>query len=75
MGGVDDWRGNGRDLSTVAAPFVWRCRNRGTMIPSPVAAHRTGHAGPHPALGQGLRPSFSVGHARNVASSTRPNVR
>jgi len=73
-GRVDDWRGDGRCLSTVAAPFVWRCRNRGTLIPFPVAAHRTGHAGPHPALGQGLRPSFSEVHARTVMSSTSPNV-
>src|SRR6266404_6090563 len=57
-----------------AAPFVWRCRNRSTVNPSPVAAHRTGHAGPHPALGQDLRPSFSDSHARSVVSSTRPSV-
>jgi hypothetical protein len=73
-GRVDDWRGGGRCLSAVAAPFVWRCRNRGTMAPSPVAAHRTGHAGPHPALGQGLRPSLSEGHVRTAMSSTSPNV-
>jgi len=40
VSGVDDWRGVGRCLSTVAAPFVWRCRNRGTVNPFPVAAHR-----------------------------------
>jgi hypothetical protein len=57
-----------------AAPFVWRCRNRGTVNPFPVAAHRTGHAGPHPALGQDLRPSFSESHARSLVSSTRPSV-
>src|ERR1700686_4871277 len=31
LGRVDDWRGGGRYLSTVAAPFVWRCRNRGII--------------------------------------------
>jgi hypothetical protein len=33
-------RGDGRVISTVAAPFVWRCRNRRTLTPFPVAAHR-----------------------------------
>ena len=50
-GGVEMWRGGVRSVATVAAPFVWRCRNRGTVIPFPVAAHRTGRAElPHPAF-------------------------
>src|SRR5450759_5975784 len=73
---VDDWRGGGRYLSTVAAPFVWRCRNRRTLTPFPVAAHRTGHAGPHPALGQDLRLSLSESHAceRGGCNLTSPSV-
>ena len=53
---VEMWRGGGRCVSTVSAPFVWRCRNRRTMTPSPHPAHRTGQAQlRHPALGQGIR--------------------
>src|SRR5450755_2021287 len=54
-GRVDDWRGDGRCLSTVAAPFVWRCRNRGTVIPFPVAP---GRRGPSPRLPQNVACGF-----------------
>src|SRR5205807_7773126 len=54
-GRVEMWRGGGRTVSTVTAPFVWRCRNRRSVTPFPHPAHRTGQADfPHPALGRGV---------------------
>src|SRR5215475_10572466 len=35
---------------------------RSTTNPFPLSAHRTGHGGPHPALGQDIRCSLSEGY-------------
>src|SRR5712675_1157678 len=48
-------RGGGRLLSTVAAPFVWRCPSNLTVTPFPLPARRTERALlTHSALGQEL---------------------
>ena len=62
FGRVDDWRGGDRRGISVSAPFGSRCPTSHTVAPSPVAAHRTGHADfPHPALGQDIMLSPTEG--------------
>ncbi len=67
LGRVDDRRGGcslpvGCRRRFRAAPSV-----RADMAPSPVAAHRTGHADcPHPALSRPVRPSLSAGRRADV---------
>jgi hypothetical protein len=74
--GVEMWRGGGRSISTVAAPFVWRCLNRWTMTPFPHPAHRTGRAlFRHPAPGQGITRSPTEGAASAEASGRDPTSR
>src|SRR6516225_1701719 len=59
---VEMWRGGGRSNISVAAPFVWRCLTGSAVPPFPHPAHRTGQADlPHPALGQDVTPSPTVG--------------
>src|SRR3974390_1684589 len=51
---VEMWRGGGRLLSTVAAPFGWRCRNQGSVTPFPHPASSNRASG-FPALGSRTR--------------------
>src|SRR5271163_1350695 len=70
------WRGGGRSVSTVAAPFVWRCRNRRTMTPFPNPALRTGRAlFRHPALGQDIIPSPTEACPSTQAAGRAPDSR
>src|SRR5215471_21625932 len=47
--------------------FVWRCLSGAVMAPFPRLAHRTGHAAPHPALGQDVRSSRLGGYVLSAA--------